>query len=511
MNCKLSIETDMKFFNTSQIKELDQYTIDQEPIASIDLMERAGTAICKTILNKIELDQPVYIFAGPGNNGGDALVLARLLLHAKLNVRVFLLHSGKLSADCEKNRQRLVEEFPGSITILINEFIAPEVSHDCILIDGLFGSGLTRPITGFFADAVNWINSCGCKVLAIDIPSGLQGEENSGLNAPIVKATYTFSLQFPKLAFLLPENEKFVGQWEVLDIGILSKAISETESNFTLLETSDIQSILKNRPKFSHKGTFGHALIIAGSYGMAGASILSGKAALRTGAGLVTVHSCSANRVIIQTSVPEIIFQPDQFDNFISDVNVLEIYNAVAVGPGIGTKSETSGMLRKLLGQLNKPCVLDADALNIISFEKDLLKLIPKNSLLTPHPKEFERLFGKCNSSFERMIKAKKTAQDYDLIIILKGAYTLIALPNGQLIFNSTGNAGMATAGSGDVLTGILAGLLAQGYEAAQAAQLGVFIHGKAADFALIEQSEESMIARDIIDSLGKAFKSVGK
>lgn len=501
----------MKFFNTSQIKELDQYTIKQEPIASIDLMERAADAICKAILNKIDFDQPVYIFAGPGNNGGDALALARMMLCSKLKVHVYLLHTGKLSADCETNRQRLVDEFQDSITERINEFIAPEVSPGSILIDGLFGSGLTRPITGFFADAVNWINGSGCNVLSIDIPSGLQGEENPDLNVPIVKATYTFSLQFPKLALLLPENEKFVGQWEVLDIGIHPKAIAETESNFMLLETSDIRSILKDRSKFSHKGTFGHALIIAGSYGMAGASVLSGKAALRAGAGLVTVHGCASNRTIIQTAVPEVLFQADQFDNFISDVNVLEIYNAVAVGPGIGTKPETAGMLRKLLDQLNKPCVLDADALNIISFEKDLLELIPKNSLLTPHPKEFERLFGKCNSSFERIMKAQKIAENYELIIVLKGAYTLIALPNGRLIFNSTGNAGMATAGSGDVLTGILAGLLAQGYEAVQAAQLAVFIHGKAADYALIEQSEESMMARDIINSLGKAFKSLRK
>ncbi len=500
----------MKIFATSQIREIDQLTIKNEPITSTDLMERAADALYEKYLQTISYNCPVCIMAGPGNNGGDALALARMFLLTGLKVEVYLIHTGSLSDDCKTNKKRLFESFPENLIELQNEFIAPVYNKETIIIDGLFGSGLSRPLTGFFSEAVNWMNQSGCKIISIDIPSGLQGEVNISTNSSvIVKADLTFTFQFPKLSFLFAENEPYIGKWEILDIGLHPEAIKQTPSDYHYLEENEIKLLLKKRSKFSHKGTYGHALIIAGSYGMAGASILSGKAALRTGAGLVTVHGCAYNRTIIQTAVPEVIFQADQFDHFISDVNVLDIYNTVAVGPGIGTRTETADMLRKLLGQLNKPCVLDADALNIISFEKDLLQLIPKNSLLTPHPKEFERLFGKCNSSFERMIIAKKTAQDYDLIIVLKGAHTIIALPDGKLFFNSTGNAGMATAGTGDVLTGILAGLLAQGYSPSETARIGVFLHGRAGDLALENESEESLIAEDLISHLGTAFKSL--
>lgn len=499
----------MKFFNTSQIKSLDQYTIEHEPITSIDLMERAADVLYDNYLSTFSYNQPICIVAGPGNNGGDALALARMFLHTSLDVKVVLIHTGKLSTDCKTNRQRLIKKFPGSITELTNEFVAPEVSSSTILIDGLFGSGLTRPLNGIFADAVNWMNHSGCKVFAIDIPSGLQGEENPDLNVPIVKANNTFSLQFPKLAFLLPENAEFVGRWKVLDIGILPKAISETESHFTLLENSDIQLILKDRPKFSHKGTFGHALILAGSKGMAGASVMSAKATIRSGAGLVTVHGPEANRIIVQTAVPEVIYHSDNTSDYITELPSLHPYNAIAIGPGIGTSAETAKMLETFLKQQENSCILDADALNIIGQHPHLLELIPNESILTPHPKEFERLFGTCRKSFDRMNKASEAARKFNIIIILKGAHSLIATPNGNLYFNSTGNAGMATAGTGDVLTGILAGLLAQGYSPEETAKTGVFLHGLAGDLALKNESEESLIAGDLIANLGKAFESV--
>ena len=499
----------MKLFTSSQIRQLDQLTIKNEPIASIDLMERAADAIYEKYLQTFSYNDPICIVAGPGNNGGDALALARMFLHTGLKVKVHLIYTGSLSNDCQTNKERLLFSYSDNLIEFNNEFTVPSISNDTIIIDGLFGTGLSRPLTGIFAEVVNWMNQSGCRIVSIDIPSGLEGENNVDISKPIVKASHTFSLQFPKLALLFAENESFVGKWDIIEIGLLPEAIRETASDYHYLEENYIKSLLKKRSKYSHKGTYGHALIVAGSRGMAGASVLSGKAALRSGAGLVTVHGCTSNRTIIQTAVPEIIFQTDQFDDFISDVNVLEIYNSVAVGPGIGTKTETADMLRKLLGQLNKPCVLDADALNIISIEKDLLQLIPKNSLLTPHPKEFERLFGKCNSSYERMMKAQEAARQYEIIIVLKGANTLIAMPDGKLHFNSTGNPGMATGGSGDVLTGILVGLLAQAYTSEETALLGVFIHGKAGDLALENESEESLIAEDIISHLGKAFKSL--
>lgn len=503
----------MKFFSTSQIRELDKFTIENEPISSIDLMERAADALYEKYLSIFSYQKPVCIFAGPGNNGGDTLALARMLLLTSLDVKVVLLHTGKVSADCETNRLRLLEKFPDSLIELNNEFIAPQITGDTIIIDGLFGSGLTRPLSGIFADAVTWINESGCKVLAIDIPSGLQGEipfaPKGEQDLIIIKANNTFSLQFPKLAFFFPENEEFVGQWEVLDIGIHPRAIATTETSFATLEAADIQPILKKRSKFSHKGTFGHALIVAGSKGMAGASVLSAKAALRSGAGLVTVHGPECNRTIVQTAIPEAIFQPDTSNDFISEVNDIGSYNAIAIGPGIGTGKETAIMLENLLKRAEKPCILDADALNIIWQHNHLLQLIPKNSILTPHPKEFERMFGSSNSSYERMLKAQKMSQQLQIIIVLKGAHTLIATPDGKLYFNTTGNCGMATAGSGDVLTGILVGLLAQGYSPEDTARIGVFIHGYAGDLALKTESEESLIAGDIISRLGESFRFI--
>jgi len=499
----------MKFFTTDQIRLLDQYTIEHEPIASIDLMERAVDALYWEFIGKFPYVKPVCIFAGPGNNGGDALALARILLKSGFEVSVQLVYSDKLSTDCETNKKRLIEAYPHSVNELKNQFIAPKLSDETIIIDGLFGSGLSRPLSGIFAEVVEWINNVENTVVSIDIPSGLQGEEMPDLSVPIVKANYTFSLQFPKLAFFFAENEKFTGKWEVVDIGILPEAIQKNSSNLYYLEQKDIVLFIKKRSRFSHKGSFGHALIVAGSKGMAGASVLSSKAAMRAGAGLVTVHSPECNRIIVQTANPEVIFQSDIQSDFISEVPNTDKFNAVAVGPGIGISSETTEMLRNLLLNLKESCILDADALNIISQNMELLELIPENSILTPHPKEFERIFGENTTTYDPMIKAQEAALRYKIFIILKGAYTLIVTPDGRFYFNNTGNSGMSTAGSGDVLTGILAGLLAQGYKPEEAAKLAVFIHGRSGDLALVDESKESLIASDIIDNLGKAFKSV--
>ncbi len=499
----------MKFFSTSQIRELDKFTIEHEPIASIDLMERAAVAITNKFTELFSSTNSVCILAGPGNNGGDALATARLLLQRGYQVTTLFLSTGSLSADCKANFRRVEIQFPRSFIELTQKFIDPEISNNTVIIDGIFGSGLNRSAEGIFAEAITWLNSIDNQVVSIDIPSGLQGEENPDLSIPIVKADYTFSLQFPKLAFFFADNEKFIGKWEVVDIGILPEAIQKNSSNLYYLEQQDIVSLLKKRTRFSHKGSFGHALIVAGSKGMAGASVLSSKAAMRAGAGLVTVHGPECNRTILQTSIPEMIFQSDIQQDVISEVPDTDKFNVVAVGPGIGTSSETTEMLRDLLSNLKVPCILDADALNIIGQNTDLLEFIPENSILTPHPKEFERIFGECETSYDRMIKAQEAALRYKIFIILKGAYTLIVTPDGRFLFNSTGNSGMATAGSGDVLTGILAGLLAQSYTSEEASKLGVFIHGRSGDLALENESKESLIASDIIENLGKAFKSL--
>lgn len=499
----------MKFFCTTQIHEIDQYTIDHEPIASIELMERAARAIFHEYINTFPITSPIWIIAGPGNNGGDALALARLLLEASYKVNVILLQGGKFSVDCETNKNRLQDQFPAHLTILTNNFIIPEISAQTILIDGLFGSGLTREIEGIYATAVNWMNESGCKIISIDIPSGLQGEENTQTLGAIVKADQTYSIQFPKLSFFFPENEKFVGKWKVLDIGILPEIIAKTKSKFEYLEKYDIQQIIRHRNKFVHKGTFGHLLLIAGSEGMAGAAILSAKAAMRSGTGLVTVQSSEANRIILQTAVPEAIFRSTNLSSSSFDKIDYQQYTAISIGPGIGQEKTMAVFLKTLLISQNKPIVLDADALNIISKNPEFLNYIPQNSILSPHPKEFERLFGNCENGYTRMKKANEMAVKLGLVIVLKGAHTMIALPDGQLIFNSTGNSGMATAGTGDVLTGIISGLLTQGYLPENTAKLGVYLHGLAGDLALTEQSEESLIAGDIIDFIGKAFKEI--
>ena len=496
----------MKIFSTSQVRSLDAYTIEHEPVASIDLMERAAQAIFEAYAKSFNLQRPVLIVAGPGNNGGDALALARILVWVKSDVRVLLLHNGKLSADCETNLQRLRNLKAEIITEITDSFVFPNINKETVIVDGIFGSGLSRPAEGVFAEAIDHINRTACEVLSIDVPSGLLGELNPDTSVPIVKATRTFTLQFPKLAFLLPETGIFAGNWSVLDIGIHPEAISQTETRYFFIKKKDIQPKIKIREKFSHKGTYGHVLIFAGSRDMAGAAVLSSEAALRSGAGLVTVHSASCNRIILQTAVPEVIFESDNNEHCISEFRDLTKFNAIAIGPGIGQAGETSFFLKSILSAYSNPIVLDADALNLIA-ANDLLHLIPENSILTPHPKEFERLFGKSTNSYDRLQKASTIAQTHKIIIILKGAHTQIFMPNGKIYFNSTGNAGMATAGSGDVLTGIMVGLLAQGYQPQDAALTGVFLHGLAAD--LITETEETMLASDIIRGLKLAFRTL--
>ena len=338
----------MKIFTTSQVRSLDQYTIENEPVASIHLMERAADALAEAYTETFALGRPVLVLAGPGNNGGDALALARKLMKFRIDVKVILLFSSRLTPDCTENKLRLLEQFPAIITELTDGFVAPQLTSDTVIIDGLFGSGLTRPLTGIFADAVGWMNACSNEVLAVDIPSGLQGESNSDLTVPIVRANHTFTLQFPKLAFMLPDTAPFVGDWTVLNIGIHPDAVLCTDSPFSMLTKSDVQPLLRKREKFSHKGTYGHVLILAGSRDMAGAAILAARAALRSGAGLVTVHSAACNRVILQTAVPEAIFHSDQNEAQISRHDGAMAYDVVAVGPGIGTSETTMLFLERL-------------------------------------------------------------------------------------------------------------------------------------------------------------------
>jgi len=497
----------MKLFTANKIRELDQYTIQHEPIASIDLMERAADALFEAILSMYPVTGTKFcIFAGPGNNGGDALALARKMQLLPYEVQVHLFGTDNLSADCTTNKNRLIHQYPHLLTEHKHTFVEPVIHEEAVIIDGLFGSGLNRPLAGIYADVIDFINKTKNTVIAIDIPSGLFADGCHHGETPVVKADYTLSFQFPKLAFFFRENESIVGDWSVLDIGLHPQGIENTDTDYHYLDKLDITSMLRKREKFSHKGTYGHLALIAGSEGMAGAAVLAAKSAIRSGLGLLTTCGPECNRMIVQTAVPEAIYLSCCAGDCMTKFSEKNSYDAVAIGPGLGTGSVQ--VLTDLLDNFNKPCVVDADALNIISEHRGMLNNLPRNSILTPHPKEFERLLGEpVQDSFVAMESAVEMACKYHLIIVLKGKYTRIVTPDGNVYFNSTGNPGMATGGTGDVLTGMIGSLLAQGYEPEAAAKLGVFLHGMAADIALESESEESLTAGDIVNHLGRAFK----
>lgn len=498
----------MKIFPSIQIKQLDAYTIEQEPIASIDLMERAATALTGAIMKYRGNETPVVVFAGPGNNGGDALAVSRLLGERGYNVKAYLFNTSEhLSEDCATNRDRLLENCNVEFTEVTSKFEPPVLDKDCLVIDGLFGSGIKKALSGGFAAVVNYINTSPSTVVSIDLPSGLMCEDNTyNIRNHIIRADKTLSLQLPKLSFFFAENADYLGEWELLDIGLSQKGIEGTFTTWYFTEEEDIRKLIKPRKRFDHKGNYGHALLIAGSYGMAGASVLAAKACLRTGAGMVTVHAPLKNNDILQTAVPEAIVRHDVHEFCFSMPVYPDNYTAVAIGPGLGQSEETAAALIEQIRLCQEPMVLDADALNILAVHRNAMNSIPRGSILTPHPKELERLVGKCESSFLRLTKARDLATTYKIFVVLKGAYTVIATPEGNCYFNPTGNPGMATAGSGDVLTGVLASLLAQGYTPEESCRLGVYLHGLAGDLAKEKLGERGLIASDIAENLPAAW-----
>lgn len=499
----------IKIFPTIQIKELDAYTIENEPVSSIDLMERASQALAQAIAERWSVETPFTVFAGPGNNGGDALAVSRLLAEQGYRVEVYLFNTkGVLSPDCETNKERLAGVAGVDFHEITTQFVPPVLTAEHVVVDGLFGSGLNKPLNGGFAAVVKYINSSSATVVAIDVPSGLMGEDNTyNIQANIIRADLTLSLQLPKLAFLFAENEPFVGEWQLLDIGLSEEAIDEKETDFALTEHEDMPSMLKPRGKFAHKGSFGRALLIAGSQGMAGASVLATRACLRSGVGLLTVHVPFCNNFIVQTSVPEAMTEIDINDVRFSCATDTDDYQAVGIGPGLGKAGDTEAALLEQIESCQTPMVVDADALNLLGEHRSYIGRLPKGSILTPHPKELERLVGKCQNSYERLMKARELARSAGVHIILKGAYSVVITPSGKCRFNPTGNPGMATGGSGDVLTGVVLALLAQGYDAETAAELAVYVHGLAGDIACKKHGAMGMTAGDIVTCLPLAWR----
>lgn len=497
----------MKIFSSEQIRDIDAYTIANEPIASIDLMERASDTLFEWIAKNLATSSKYIFICGPGNNGGDGLAVARMMFFAGYNIEVYYLNSASYSVDFSINLSRL-KKININLTEISNDSHFPNIKQNDIVIDALYGSGLSRPIDGFGAKLVQHINQSGAHIISLDIPSGLFSNENPYPNAnTIVKAKFCLTLQFPKLSFLFAENETYVGQWHTLPIGLHSKAIEEKATPYYYMDRADILSILKPRTVFSHKGTYGHCLVIAGSYGMTGAAMLCTKAAVKSGAGLVTTHVPKCGYNIVQQLVPMAMCVVDTNEHFNTSILNIDKYNCICIGPGLGTNPQTAKMLEKLISDIKVPLVLDADALNIIAENKALLSSLPENTIITPHPGEFDRLFGISTCGLERMKKAIEAAKMYKLIIVLKGVYSQIVNSDGRVFFNSTGNAGMATGGSGDVLTGVIGGLLAQGYSPLNAAKLGVYTHGLAGDIAKINHGVTSLSAKNIEESLSLAFK----
>ena len=492
--------------NVSQIRAWDAFTIEHEPIKSIDLMERAALACFQWLEMRNLTSRSFQIFCGKGNNGGDGLALGRILLQAGARVDIYVLSSENTgTVDFQSNLLRWKDYSKREIHWLKDYHDFPSLPSNSLVIDALFGSGLNRPLEGISAQLISYLNEKANTIISIDLPSGLMSDTLE-IGVPIIQASHTLSFQSPKLAFYFPENEKFIGQIHLLDIGLSAGFLHQVVPEISLINQELVEKIYKPRQRFSHKGTFGHALLLAGSYGKTGAALLAAKACMHSGVGLLTVGVPQCAYLVLQMGLPEAMVTSDEKKNKLATIMPnYSNYQAVGIGPGIGTEKKTRQWLLQQLLVIQCPLVLDADALNAIAYEVKW-DCIPKNSILTPHPKEFDRLFGLCQNSQERMLKAIEKAKELSCIMVLKGHHTLIATSEGEVWFNTTGNAGMATGGSGDVLTGIITSLLAQGYVPKDAALLGVWLHGQSGDLASKRHGQEALVASHIIEFLGDAF-----
>lgn len=474
-------------------------------------MERAARKCVDWIVNKYDESTHFTVFCGLGNNGGDGLVIARILLAKGYRVIVYVVkYSANSSEDFNENYEGIKNIT--TVRTIVSEKHIPAIEKNSVLIDALFGSGINRSLESVCKLLIKKINSSTNTKIAIDVPSGLGCELNDfSLESVILEASYTLTFETPKLPFLLPDTAKYVGIWKVLPIDLSDDYKLDIETPYEYINLKNIKKILKPRAKFSHKGTYGHAEIIGGAYGKIGAIVLASKACLKSGVGLLIAYTPNCGLHIMQSSVPEAMWSGNQASDQVLEGNYTNTHKTIGIGPGLGIDSKTQLFLQLVLKSTETPMVIDADAINILAKNKDWLHYIPKNSILTPHPKEFKRLVGNFKNDIEKLQKLKEFSETYSCYVILKGAYTAIANPNGQVYFNSTGNPGMATAGSGDVLTGVITALLAQGYTPKNASILGVYIHGLAGDIAIKKISMQALTAGDIIKHLGKAFLKIEK
>jgi len=511
----------VKILSAEQIRKADAYTIKHEPIKSIDLMERAASKCFDWLYGQApnlfpshiteEKDWTFYVVSGTGNNGGDGLVIARLLNRIGYNVKVVLVRlSEKGSSDFEKNLSKL-GKLGKELVEIRSEDDLMDITDSSVIIDAIFGTGLNRPPEGIAASVIEKINESGARVISIDMPSGLFSENNAdGDPNHIVEADYVLSFQVPKLSFYLAENADFIGEVIILDIGLHPEILKKTEAAYHLLTDDFVRPMLRQRRPFDHKGSFGHALLIAGSDGKRGAAVLATSGAIRAGAGLVTLHTDNKGAETIHAHLPEAMVSFDSGkDARFSEVPELGSYNAIGIGPGLGTSDESSRAMKLLIQDCKVPLVIDADALNILAENPTWLAFLPKGTILTPHPGEFARLIGEKKSHYDNLEAQRELSKKHGIYILLKGGRSSLSLPDGTILINGTGNPGMATGGMGDVLTGIITGLLASGYTPSRAAALGMYLHGRAGDISLESQSQESLLASDLLTFLGKAFQSI--
>ena len=499
----------MKLFSKEQIYEGDKLTTERQKISSTDLMERAGTQIFNWMHMRMQGAQvPIHVFCGIGNNGGDGLVLARHLVTHGYNVITYIVNcSDKRTKDFLINYDRIknvTKDWPKMLSCS-SDFSEIEIGVDDIIVDAVFGIGLNRSPNEWVQQLFQKFRASKAFTLAIDIPSGVYTDKTVEDENAVVHASYTLSFQSPKLIFFLPDTAKYTVQWEVLDIGIDRDYLMQTETEVELISKLEVLPLYKPRQKFSHKGDFGHVMILGGSYGKIGAVNLASRAALSSGAGLVTAYIPKCGYHSLQASIPEVMVISDVNETAISNITFDIEPTVIGVGVGLGTSVETAKTFESFLKKNKAPLVIDADALNLLSKKKTLLKLLPEKTILTPHPKELERLVGKWSNDFEKLKKVKAFSKKYNVIVLVKGANS-ITVYQDKLYINTTGNPGMATAGSGDVLTGIISGLVAQGYEHLTATIFGVYLHGKSADISLEDYGYQSLIASHIIGTIGEAY-----
>ena len=500
----------IKIFSAEQIREADAYTISHDSIKSIDLMERAATCCTEWISDSRLMADHFHIFCGTGNNGGDGLAIARLLYIKAKKVTAYIFDDEQhYSPDFRFNFSLLKEIKSVDIIIIRSTNDFPAFMEKNVVIDALLGTGINRMTEGLHAELIKFINRTSHDTISIDTPSGLFADKTTEKTHAIIQASDTLTFQFPKRSFFIPENSIYTGRWHLLEIGLNQNFINETKTMNFLVEEKDIRSLRKKRTSFSHKGNFGHALIVAGSYGKIGAAVLSAKACIKTGAGLVTAAIPNCGTTIMQTAIPEVMVSTDESEKVVPQVRDFNLYSSIGIGPGIGKTEEASRVLKSLIQNYTFPIVLDADALNLLSENKTWLSFLPIGCILTPHLGEFSRLAGNWSDSFECHQLQLDFSKKYRCYVVLKGHYTCITCPDGSSYFNPTGNPGMATAGSGDVLTGMLTALLSMGYSPRDAAIFGVYLHGLAGDMAARKNSQESMIASDIIEHIGIAYMMI--